>query len=583
MLLGRGRRAHAPRCERYRSGVPDGEYVVRGTVETFSQGTSYAYCRLKALSFDGVSSDGKLALYLTGESDVRPGDVVEVNASVERLGLPVGNENAADLANDVRYGARASAAEIVGKEGLLLQLNAAVYDLFDENMMRDEASIAYALLTGNSSAMDEGLSTAVRQGGIAHIFAVSGLHIGIVYSAVLLACKPLKKYSCLPALALAFGYCALCAFTVSSVRALIMCAVLSVRRLLGRKNDLLSSLSVAALVVLLVSPAQYLTAGFLLSFGAVLGLALFSHSFSYAFTKIRMPAFLASYLGAALSVQLVTAPVLIELFGYVSVWALLFNFVLLPCLPVFLLALVLCTLFALITTWAGILAVPSGMIAVLLYVLSVADFSFVVTGFALGAGGAVAAVGIVLLTQRVNFKRRFKAITAGVLCLLFTVAVVAENCVFSGGKVIVRSYLSGSLVFVKTPHENVLVIEGDVSLATCEDFLNRTYGGRLDGVICLNEDEMRAINTAAFLPTEAVYAMEYIPTGLTKTNLVFAEEAEIGAVKLRFVARGKAFLFLEGVVVELDCTAEGGALAGDLFLGDASGTYYLRDGTVWRR
>lgn len=568
-------------CERYLSGVPAGEYTVRGTAESVTDGMTYDYCVLKDLSFNGVKADGKMRVTLSAE-ELRTGDVIEFTAAVARNDLPYNNRNAANFPKNIRYTASPARFERVGQKGILLKLNAEMYDLLQETMTRDEASIAYALLTGNSTAMDAELSETVRRGGIAHIFAVSGLHIGIVYAAVMLACKPLKRYAALPALVAAFFYCALCAFTVSSVRAFLMCAVLSAHRFLGRKSDLLSSLSFAALLLLLISPAWYLSAGFLLSFGAVLGLALFSHTFAYGLRVLKFPAFLADYLAASLSVQIFTLPVLLEIFGYASAWAILFNFLLLPCLPVLLLSLVLCTLVALITTWTGIMAVPAGMVSLLLYVLSVVDFSFVIAGFSLGAGAAVAVTGGVLLTQRVGFARLWKGIAAGIFACLFTIVVVTENVVVSGCRITVSAYGYGSCALVRTKNEAVLVIDGDISLQNCRDFLNRTYGKKLNAVICLSEDELGAVNVAAFLNGETVYAMHEIPTGLQHANLVFSEEVHIGELTFRYVRRGKALLFAQGLVTEFDFD-DAPALDRDFFVGGDYGDYTLKNGRVRQR
>ncbi len=569
-------------CERYSSGVPAGEYEVRGTVESFTIGNNYHSCTLKDLSFDGVSSGGKMTAYCTEET-LRPGDVVYFTANVLRRELPKGNKNAYAFAKDIRYETSFAEYEKTGEKGALLRLNAKIYDLLHNTMMRDEASVAYALLTGNSSSMDEGLADSARQGGIAHIFAVSGLHIGIVYAAVLFVCRPLKRFAPLPAIAAAVCYAALCAFTVSSVRALIMCMILSAHRVTGRKNDLLSSLSVAALAILTVAPAQFLSAGFQLSFSAVLALALFSHTFTRLFRKIRFPAFLAQYLGAGLSVQLFTFPLLMQLFGYASVWALLFNFFLLPCLPVLLLCLILCSLVALVTTWTGVMLVPAGLVSLLLVVLTAVDVSFVITGFALGAGGAAIMTGCVVLTQRVGLKPLAKGIAAVCACCLFTLAVVRANVVFAGCRLSAYSTTSGDLLLVRTPHEAALVIDGDISLRACKDFLNRNYGGKLDAVICLSDDELDAINVAAFLNAEVIYAKEEIPTGLQKTEVVFGNEVRVGEWMLRYEKRDKAVLFAQNIAVEIDF--ENPPLFGaDFFFGKGgSGVYLLKNGRVQRK
>ena len=566
-------------CERYLSGVPAGEYVVEGRVETFSEGNGYRYCVLNSLSFDGVSADGKMNVSLSDES-VRAGDIVTFRASVLRYDLPSGSMNPSRFAKNIRYHAITDASEVTGKRGVLLLLNAKIYDCLQEGMERDEAAVGYALLTGNTAPMDEGLLTVAREGGIAHVFAVSGLHIGIVYSAVLVAFKkPLKRYAALPALALALCYSALCAFTVSSVRALIMCSVLSVQRFLGRKTDMVTSVSVAAVIVLILMPEQYISVGFTLSFGACVALALFSHTFARAFRKIKCPAFLADYLAGSLSVQLFTFPILLSTFGYASVWTFLLNFLLLPCLPVLLIALILCTLFSLVTTLTGALIVPAGMISLLLFVLSVVDTAFVVKGFSLGAGCAVIVTLCIVATQRFRLRPCAKAVGLCTLCAVFVAVVVGKNCVFTGCKLVAQSYDSGNCVLVQSPRESVLVIDGTIDLDDCNDFLNRHFGGRLNGVLVLSFVGLDAVNRAAFLKTDAVYVPDEIATGLRDVNVVFGEEVAIGELSFRYESRTKIVLAVQGIVTEIDFT-DCAVLGADLFIDRGNCEYFLKDGKI---
>ncbi|MGN0823507.1 MAG: ComEC/Rec2 family competence protein, partial [Candidatus Coproplasma sp.] len=64
------------------------------------------------------------------------------------------------------------------------------------NLDAETASVALALLTGNADLISSGTIAAFRGGGIAHVFAVSGLHIGVIYAAfsTLLKRTPLNRY-----------------------------------------------------------------------------------------------------------------------------------------------------------------------------------------------------------------------------------------------------------------------------------------------------------------------------------------------------------------------------------------------------
>ncbi|MDE6058860.1 MAG: ComEC family competence protein [Clostridia bacterium] len=568
----------------FSKGVSSGEYEITGGVQSFTIENSASTLVLSNLKIDGKRVDGKLSVSVNSD-EFRAGDILSFTAEISRSALPKNGNSYSEYLyeNGIRYSADYVAAEKTGTSyNVFLRFNSSIYDALHANMPKDEADVAYALLTGNSRGVDDTLMQAIRKGGIAHIFAVSGLHIGILFGAVSLLFSPLlKKKAFLPALAAAIFYSAVCGFTVSSIRAVIMCGVLSLGRAFGRKTDFLDSLSFAAVLVLLFMPAEFLSAGFRLSFGACAGLALFSPTLERAFRKL--PRVIGKYLAAAISVQIFIFPVLIESFGYFSVWGMLLNFFLIPLLPVLFLGLLLCTLFALIIppTAAFFLFLPQGMLSALLYVVSVLDFSFVLTGFSLGAGAAVWLCGSVTLSPRVRLKPLLRGIATGVFCVLFAFCMIYENAVFYGLKIDVYEDGKAAAALLRTSDTAVLVIDGDVSLKKCEDFLSRTYGGQLEGVVVLCSDELDGINVGAFLSAAVVYAREEIATGLNKTDVRFAESFSVGDMAFRYESSEKITLSAEGRVVEFDFE-NNPALGADLFIGKGSGglKFFLNHGII---
>ncbi|MDE7296860.1 MAG: ComEC/Rec2 family competence protein [Clostridia bacterium] len=570
--------------ERFLSGATEGEYAVQGVVIDISEGEGYGIATLDDVSLDGRSFSGKLRVSV-GTDEVRRGDIVSFEGNVKRTGLPRGDfYSSYCYQTDIRYTAGSPKLVKTGTTANpLLRLKARLYDTLHTSMDKDSADLSFALLTGDSKGMDGGLKQAVQRGGIAHMFAVSGLHIGILYAAVSLACKRMGKYSVIPAACGALLYCAFCGFTVSSVRAVIMCTAFGVQRAFGRKTDLLSTLSFSAIPVLLFLPAQWLSAGFRLSYGAVLGLALFSGSLSRGFKKIRIPAFLANYLSASISVQLFTLPVVLESFGYFPVWGFFLNFFLIPVLPVLFLGLLVCSVFALIIPPAAFvfLYIPASVMSLLPFLFAAVSLSFVITGFSLGAGSVVYYVGAAVLSGRLRLKFKLRCVVAGVLSALFVVIVVFENVTVTGCKITVEEGDGAGAALVQTNSENVLIIGGDVSLSRCEDFLAHRYGGTLDAVIVVSENEQKHINRAAFLHAETVYACEEIATGLRKTNLVFAESFTVGELSFRYEGSGKLYMLAEGSTVEFDFE-NSSPLGGDLFIESGSGglKYFLKNGII---
>lgn len=568
-------------AERFLTVLPAGEYRVFGTVRSVSCHGGYTVAVLGGLSADGEPVGGECRVTLSGVS-VRPADILLLEATLE----PVGTDDLSwdsyarnDFSQGIRYRARARAYERTGRSGdPFLRLNAAIFDCLHSSLPQDEADVAYALLTGSAGGMDQDLSDAVRRGGVAHIFAVSGLHIGILFSALYFCFGFLKKYRVIPALLAAFLYAGVCGFPVSALRAVIMCGTLGIFRCFGKKYDFLDSVALAGGLVLLLFPAQWYSAGMRLSFGACLGLALFSGDLSRLFARLRFPRFLGSYLAADLSVLLFTAPVLSDAFGYLSVWGIALNLFLLPVLPVLFLGTLVCTLLGLILPFAAhvVLLPAAGMLSAFLTVFSVADVSFVIAGFSLGAGSALWLTGCVLLSSRFRLRFKPRCLLAAALAVLFSAAVVFENVVFYGVRIDVFSRDGGSVALVRTGGESVLLLDGDIGLRDCEDFLRRTCGGKIDVAAVLSERELAGVNTACFLNAGYICCKDQVETGLRGTEVRFGETFAVGELFFRFENRSKLSLSYGGKVVEFDFDAPS-ALGADLFVGGTDGRfrYYL--------
>ena len=569
----------------YQTRVEAGRYELTGTVETVANKGSYSVVVLKNLTIDGVEIDGKCRTYLSAE-EVLPADILKLSASL----TPVSTENLAGdgfvqylYSRNIRYKAYAEEYQMIGRsQNPFLRLNANLQSTLYSSMSGENASIAYALLTGNSAGMDEGLLVSVRRGGIAHIFAVSGLHIGILFGAICLVCRRLGKYRFLPAILIAACYCALCNFSVSSVRAFIICISLAVMKATGRKHDFLDSVSLSALIVLLFAPEQWYSTGFRLSFGACLGLALFAGPFSRLFKRIKLPNFLAQYLSANLSVQIVLLPIQLQAFGFVSVWGTLLNLLFIPLLPILFLGLMACTALALIIPPASavFLALPEGALSAFVFFFAIVDPALVLAGFSVGAGAVIWLTGCVFLSERVRMRPSGRAILAVWLSCLLGLTLVLENVVFSGCRIDLLSSGEDRAVLIRTRTERVLVIDDNIGVSDCRDLLDRTCS-ELTLIVVLCEDEMKAFNTAAFLPAEKILAREEVATGLQKTNILFAEEYSCGDIKFTYVSSQKLIVAVEGVIVEIDF--EGlPALGADLFIGDGRWglKYFLKDGII---
>ncbi len=148
-----------------------------------------------------------------------------------------------------------------------------------------EAGFAIALVTGERAGLDTGMREALQLSGLAHVLAISGLHMSLVAGGVFwlvrallalwpaLALRfPVKKIAALAGLAAAFFYLLISGQAIATQRAFIMLFVMFLAVLLGRSAISMRNLAVAALIVVAITPHAVLTPSFQMSFLAVMGL-----------------------------------------------------------------------------------------------------------------------------------------------------------------------------------------------------------------------------------------------------------------------------------------------------------------------
>jgi competence protein ComEC len=164
----------------------------------------------------------------------------------------------------------------------------ATYAAFWERSLEERpARLARALSLGEASVLSPGDRDVFRRTGTAHLLAVSGLHLGLVVLLafgllrwLLLRLGPLAARLDVGRLAAAAAIPPVIAFTLlvgarpPVVRACIMACSFLLARALGRRAGPAESLSLAAAAMLAFDPLDLQTAGFQLSFSAVLGFLL---------------------------------------------------------------------------------------------------------------------------------------------------------------------------------------------------------------------------------------------------------------------------------------------------------------------
>lgn len=154
-----------------------------------------------------------------------------------------------------------------------------------EGIPGDGGAIAAALLTGARGAISKPALAVVRDSGLAHLLAISGLHIGLVAGLLFFACRgllalmpwvalryPIKKWAAVAALIGAFLYLLVTGATVPTQRAFIMTGLVLLAVLVDRTAISLRLVAWAAVIILMTAPESLLGPSFQMSFAAVVAL-----------------------------------------------------------------------------------------------------------------------------------------------------------------------------------------------------------------------------------------------------------------------------------------------------------------------
>lgn len=294
---------------------------------------------------------------------MQAGDVVSWQGALSEVGN-LGNPDEMDYAaylidsERIRYQQHLPVYQvrIIGKSPTLVTRMATVRRnlqlmVFNSNLSPDTQQFVVALLLGNSSFIDRTTRQEFSAAGVAHVLALSGLHVGFIALIIWWLLFPLdylglRKLRLLITLAVIVLFAVFTGLSPSVVRATIMIGMVFAALVFYRRSQSLNALSLAALLILVFTPSALFSVGFQLSFitvGAVLLFARLPQSLESRYKWINK---LTTLLITSLVAMLATVALCAHYFHTVSLMSVFSNLLILPVLPVF---MVLGALFLLVT------------------------------------------------------------------------------------------------------------------------------------------------------------------------------------------------------------------------------------------
>jgi competence protein ComEC len=239
-------------------------------------------------------------------------------------------------------------------------------------------AFATAIITGDRSAIDQSVLDDLRASNLAHLLAISGLHMGLLTGFVFgifrygLALVPVlalrwnsKKIAAVAALMAGAVYLAMSGGNVATERAFIMVAVMLVAILLNRRALTMRAVAIAAMIVLVWQPEALAGPGFQMSFAATVALIAVFSALRH-FDLKAVPCWghaVGSVFVSSLVAGLATAPFAAAHFNQISHYGLIANLVSVPLM--------------------GILVMPAAVLAACLAPLGLEGIGFGLMDFGL--------------------------------------------------------------------------------------------------------------------------------------------------------------------------------------------------------
>lgn len=229
---------------------------------------------------------------------------------------------------------------------------------------KDSGGLLLALISGSSEYTDGTISEAFRDAGLAHILALSGMHLSFFAGLAALLTKFFgKRVSDLASIMLVLLFVWFAGLTPSLLRALLFTLIGYVVRKLGLAPTSLQILSLCFLIHISIAPQDLFQLSFQLSYASLAGIILCTKLFEPLFYH-RLPPALASGLSTSCGAQSFSVPISVSVFGNFAPAGILATTVVSPLVTIFLATGVFCIFISLLCPY---FIQPLGEVMNLLY------------------------------------------------------------------------------------------------------------------------------------------------------------------------------------------------------------------------
>lgn len=322
------------RIDRYVKSVKTSEGIVKHCEEKkLYTGMDFMQYRVRIFRVNGKDTEKYFDLLVkdynikTNRKSIIPGDTVTIVGKAEKAPSNT-NPNCFDYSKylmstgisavvEAEKPVKSSEEASIKPEGRLYMLKERFKTALRHNINSREVAVISGIMFGDKQNIDEETMENFRKNGTAHILAVSGIHVGIIYGflSFLWRWKKEKAYF-LTVTVFFLCYVVMASFSPSVIRAVFMVEAHMLSNIINRRYDLSSAAFLIAVISMIRNPMQIFHAGFQMSYLAVLTMTLFLPYIKRLYTGV---------LAASAAVQLGLGPYIMYQFNYLSPVAIFVN------------------------------------------------------------------------------------------------------------------------------------------------------------------------------------------------------------------------------------------------------------------
>ena len=267
--------------------------------------------------------------------------------------------------------ARSSSYNILSHTLFRIRLGAEA--ILQQNLTFEDAAIMKAMLLGNKNEISDDTKELFQKNGIAHILAISGLHISLIGMAMFKLLR--KTHLSIPlssgiSMSIILLYGLMVGMSTSAVRAITMFSIFLLSKCIKRTYDIMTSVSVAFCLLLIYNRGLINDSGFQLSFLAVLGVGLMCSLFQ---KNVATAPKWASPMLISFFVFMTTLPVILSSYYEVALYSILLNLIIIPPMSILIGTTVILLLTGLVSNFVSyklyfICRLPALIVSIILHV-----------------------------------------------------------------------------------------------------------------------------------------------------------------------------------------------------------------------